>query len=186
MFGKIIVFFRQILDHVTDRVLVVVGMLMFSQIPVFMNQYTQRLGGHFDEIVLHIVSLKKIAHQQNKSLEEYIKKFLNSTDKDFSSQGIFMHRLLGRKTRLQNHLIRLKESTGIKKLGIFLYNLDFHLARTTFQNFEPAILLTGESVVYGLIGILFLLISYHFIFKVLLKRLTTLLHHQIIKKPSPA
>src|SRR5580658_9093907 len=55
-----------------DRALCVIGAVLFSQIPEFMQQYLQRLGGHLDEARRQLGQLREVAVQSNVTLDQLI------------------------------------------------------------------------------------------------------------------
>ena len=55
-----------------DRLLCVAGAVLFSQVPEFMEQYLQRLGGHLDEARRQLEQLRDVAAQIRVTLEALI------------------------------------------------------------------------------------------------------------------
>ena len=73
------------LESLLDRIISVAGALIFAQMPAFIVQYQQRLGGHVDELKHLIGKYKSYAASNNRSLDEYINIHLQSTVKEFAS-----------------------------------------------------------------------------------------------------
>src|SRR5512140_3463976 len=55
-----------------DRALCVAGTVIFSQIPEFMQQYLQRLGGHLDEARRQLQQFHQTAAQSGLTLDRFI------------------------------------------------------------------------------------------------------------------
>ena len=53
-----------------DRLLCVLGAVTFSQVPEFMQQYLQRLGGHLDEARRQLDRLQDAAARSGLTLEQ--------------------------------------------------------------------------------------------------------------------
>ncbi len=77
-------------DGFVDRICSVLGALIFVQVPVFITQYIQRLGGHVDELARVVNQYRASAADTGKTLEEYVRRFLSSSEADFVSAGANM------------------------------------------------------------------------------------------------
>src|SRR6185436_1727460 len=55
-----------------DRVLCVLGAVLFSQGPEFMQQYLQRLGGHLQEAQRQLDLFREAATRSGRTLEQFI------------------------------------------------------------------------------------------------------------------
>jgi len=135
-----------------DRLFVVLGAFMGAQIPEFIQQYRQRLAGHVAELNRILDDLRQIAQHSNKTLGEYIGKFMSSSDPDFSQQGIFMQEMTMRWEKLNDALINLTNSSGFLRPYVFLRDLQVEIARSTLRDFQPGINVTVEGVCYTLLG----------------------------------
>ena len=58
------------LESIIDRIVAVAGAIIFFQIPTFLVQYKQRLGGHVDELARLIKQYKSAAASNGKSVED--------------------------------------------------------------------------------------------------------------------
>ncbi len=143
------------LGELVDRVFVVVGALVFCQGPLFIQQYTQRLAGHVDELQLQIDAMHKVAKKSGKSFAQYVQKFLSSTDVDFASQGELMQGMQTRFTQLSDSLVSLQQANLFTKPFVFLKHLNFDIFSSTMWSFQPGLLLTAEGLLYALVGMLF-------------------------------
>ncbi len=101
------------LGNLIDRLFVVAGAFIGSQIPQFMQQYTQRLAGNVDALQKLINQLRQIAFFSKKNLEQYIQKFRENLDPDVTQQGDFMQGIVTRWQELHQYLEQLTQSSAL-------------------------------------------------------------------------
>lgn len=138
-----------------SRVFILLGALLFSQLPLFISAYTQQLYGRIAELRLQKEALLKIAGQSGKTLEQYIYKFLSSTDSDFHGQGEWMQSSLTRLQSLTSSLYNLESATLWKKPFIFLKTFNIDIAKATLNHFTVGLPLNLEGALYAVTGALF-------------------------------
>lgn len=148
-------------DSVIDRVLCVIGTIVFSQFPEFMQQYLQRLGGHLDEARRHVEQFRSVANQSGITLERLITQTGANSDIAVAKLGGVMTETLERLTELQGAHDALESATLWTRPLVFLQNLDREIAHATWSVFKPAIPTTVEGLVYAATGMLVLLMFYH-------------------------
>jgi hypothetical protein len=158
---KFLQFFYQLLD----RFFVVFGAFLGSQVPQFLQQYTQRLGGHVAELNYQIEGLKKIASISGKTLDQYIHKFMLNSDPDFVRQGEFIDGMVIRWQELNQALSRLIQASIWERPFVFLKEMDYSIVRSTYQSFQPGLNLTTEGFLYACLGILAGYAFYHLMIK---------------------
>lgn len=151
--------------HLLDRFFVVFGAFIGSQIPEFFQQYTQRLAGHVAELSYQVDGLKKIASISGKTLDQYIHKFMINSDPDFVRQGEFMDGILIRWQELNQALFKLTQASIWEHPFVFLKEMDYSIARSTYQSFQPGLNLSTEGFLYACLGILAGYGFYHLIVK---------------------
>lgn len=142
------------LAWIFDRFFIVLGAFIGSQIPEFMQQYTQRLGGHVDELSHLLAALKKSVARNHKNIESYIQKFLSNSDTDITLQGEFMQSILLRWQKLSASLHSLVESSVWERPYVFVKNLDSDIFASTVGAYHPGISLTVEGLCYTVVGVL--------------------------------
>lgn len=155
------------LNQVLDRVCVVLGAFIGSQIPEFMQQYTQRLAGHVDELKGLLSGLHQAAARSGKTLDQYIHKFITNADPDFASQGEFMQGMVNRWQELHQALQHIMESSFWMKPYVFLKELNYPIAQSAFEAFQPGLNLTIEGMCYAGVGIIMGYAVYHCVSKCL-------------------
>lgn len=142
----------RMLSGIIDRLFALAGALSFSQTPLFIQQYRQQLFGRVEELNLQIRVLHDAAKLSGKTLEQYIDKFIQNPDIDFSRQGMIMQGLVQRWTELNQSLHALTEADLWKKPLVFIHYYNKDVAEATWRHFELGIPLTVEGGVYALFG----------------------------------
>ncbi|MBS4168396.1 DUF2937 family protein [Parachlamydia sp. AcF125] len=145
---------------IIDRLCVVCGALLFSQIPSFIQQYSQRLAGHVAELKIQTTALAQAAHLSGKTIDQLIAKFLASGDPDFIRQGELMQHTFVRFHHLSTALAHLQESNAFSRPFIFFSQLDPAIAEGTFKDFAFGVSLTIEGGIYALGGMIIGALSY--------------------------
>lgn len=110
----------------------------FAQLPAFIQQYLQRLGGHVDEAQLNLEQIATVTSLR----------ILDAPAREILTVS------------LERRVIEL--ATGEQAIGgasasarpfIFLRELDIDIAMATFRAFEPALPLSSAGLIYGVAGI---------------------------------
>ncbi|MCB1148925.1 MAG: DUF2937 family protein [Chlamydiia bacterium] len=146
--------FGALLDTVMDRIFAVLGALIFSQGPAFIQQYIQNLSGAVSELKLQVDRMTTLASKGGKDLPTYIKKFIASSDPDISGQGEIMQLVSSRYTSLNGSLESLSGAHFWSKPFHFLMNFHSDIFSRTLDYFRPGINLTFEGLIWALAGLL--------------------------------
>lgn len=156
------------LGSVLDRVVSACGAVVFMQIPSFLVQYQQRLGGHADELSRLIKMYAVAAAQNGRTVEEYIGLHLKSGVSEFVSTGKIMTENLERYHEISEALKNLSQSKGILKLYVFIRDIQYDIFKAALKNFVPGVSFNGETLIYMLAGIIFFMGLYFILKKSLL------------------
>jgi hypothetical protein len=148
-------------DGVLDRVLCVLGTVAFSQVPEFMQQYLQRLGGHLDEARRQLGKFHGAAEQSGLTLDRLIAQTTSNADPAVAKLGGVMTDSVARVEELQAAQTAIMSASLWERPFVFLRNVDPEIARATWQIFKPAIPTTVEGLLYAAAGMLVLLTIYH-------------------------
>lgn len=143
-----------LIGSLLDRLCIAAGALIGSQIPQFMQQYTQRLAGHIEALQKLVDQLRQIATFSHKTLEQYIQKFRDSSDSDFIYQGDFMQGILTRWQDLHQVLDHLTQSSMWLRPYYFLKDFQPDIAHSTLISFQPGLNLTLEGLCYAGAGMI--------------------------------
>lgn len=144
-----------------DRLLCVVGAVLFSQLPEFIQQYLQRLGGHLDEARHQLEQFRAAAAKSNLTLDEFITRTLGSAEPAVARLGGVMRETVARVDELATAEAAIRQASIFARPFVFLQHLDFSIARATWSIFRPAVPTTLEGLVYAALGVLLALAFYH-------------------------
>lgn len=157
--------FLRIFDSLIDRILCVLGAVLFSQGPEFMQQYLQRLGGHLAEARRQLAVFQSTAAQAGTSLEQFIRQTGANSDPGVARLGGVMTDAVERAGSLQSAHDALLQAAVWERPFVFLRHLDLEIARATGAIYQPAVPTTAEGLIYALAGMLVFLAVYHLVLK---------------------
>ncbi len=167
-------------DTLIDRVLCVVGAIVFSQAPEFMQQYLQRLGGHLDEARRQLAHFQGVAAQAGLTLDRLISQTTTNAEPTVAKLGDVMRETATRVDTLAAAQDALQHASLLTRPFVFLRHLDTGIAHGTWAIYKPAVPTTVEGLAYALTGMLMLLALYHLAIKLPVSRRLK------AGKPSPA
>ena len=148
-------------EGLLDRLLCVIGAVIFSQVPEFMQQYLQRLGGHLDEARRQLQQFQQAAEQSGLTLDHFITQTATNADTAVAKLGGVMANAVTRVGTLQSAQTALENATLWSRPFVFLRNIDASIAHATWSIFKPAVPTTAEGLVYALGGMLIFIALYH-------------------------
>ena len=140
--------------HVIDRSIAALCALACMQIPSFFVQYMQRLSGHIQELHRQLSALTQLAKASGRTLPQYIQKFLSQTDHDFSEQGLWMEGLAHRYIELSQGWQAIQHADSWNRPFVFFAHMDSSIVLGTWKEFQPAVAISTEGLLYAFIGIL--------------------------------
>ena len=120
------------LKSIADGVSATAGAAVASQVPEFVQQYLQRLGGHRDEAARFIHA----ARTQGAAVSESL---VNAAQARFNALTETLNAIAG--------------AGDLERPLVFLRYLDVDIARATWEAFRPALPLTLAGFVYAGVGI---------------------------------
>lgn len=142
-------------QRILERIVISLCVILCMQLPFFITQYTHQLRGHIDELKWQVEQMAIAASFSGKNLDEYISKFIKNADQDFASQGMMMRAAMQRFEKLSDAWTTLKKSSSFTRPFIFFRYVQSDIFSATFNDFKMGISFTLESIIFGLIGILF-------------------------------
>lgn len=149
-------------ETLLDRVLCLVGAVLFAQAPEFMQQYLQRLGGRLDEARRQLEQLTDVATNSGLTLDQLIADTASSPDPAVVRLGGVVRATAARVDSLAAADAAIRHASLFTRPFVFMRHLDPAIARATAAIFRPAVPTTVEGVIYALIGMAILLMAYHF------------------------
>lgn len=149
------------LEKFLDRALCVAGAIACAQLPEFMQQYLQRLGGHLDEARRQLENFARVARESGLSLADYIARLSANADAPVAKTGAVIRDLAARVDALAAAERALREASAWERPFIFLRHLDRDIAGGTWGVFRPAVPTTWEGLAYAAVGVALSLVIYH-------------------------
>ncbi len=148
-------------DGLIDRLLCVLGAVLFSQLPEFIQQYLQRLGGHLDEARRQLDQFREVAAKSGLTLEQLTAQTQANTEATVARLGHLMHDTADRVYVLANADAAIRHASILTRPFVFLRHVDLSIARGTWSIFRPAVPTTIEGMLYAGLGVLIILALYH-------------------------
>lgn len=138
------------------RMLAIVGgiglALASSQFPEYAQQYTQRLGGAVDELRVVTEDFDQAASQAGLDRPSALDRYQASTDTFLADRGQSMQRTFLRYEQLSETLRTIQGANPVERLRNLPAYLDTDIGRRTLENYQPAMPVTVEGVLYALFG----------------------------------
>ena len=149
------------LERLLDRALCVVGAVLFSQAPEFVQQYLQRLEGHLDEARLQVLRFKDAAAQSGMTLDQLVSGAGQNPDPAMGRLGGVVSAALARAAQLGAADDALRGASAWSRPFVFLAHMDWGIAGATLAIYRPAVPVTAEGLSYALAGMVLALAAYH-------------------------
>lgn len=157
----------KIISGFVDRILFTLGVLVFLQVPNFIDQYTQRLGGYYTSEKTHLEKYQLIAEENyNGDLNRLVEDFKSSSKAAVVQTGREIEKTRLRVFEIRKGLDILEGSEFLPKLIYLAGNMDYGLASGTMSVFRPGIPFTVESVACGIFGGLLFSLIYNGIVRI--------------------
>lgn len=138
---------------IVSRFIIIGGILLFSQLPVFVDQYMLRLDGHLAESNRQVAAFQEGASIGGKTLEQYIKKFIDQSDPDFKNQGIIMQQTVERNRFLAIASAALHSANPLLRPALFVRYVDSQVCADAWKSFAPGLSWTKDVALWALIGL---------------------------------
>jgi len=148
-------------EKIFDRALCVVGAVLFSQAPEFMQQYLQTIGGALLEAERNLAQYHDIAKETGQTFEQFV-----STTKAIAADGVaklgdVMEASSSRVAELTAAETALRDATPLTRPFAFISHLDGAILNKTWSLYKPAVPTTLEGALYAAFGMVVLLVLYH-------------------------
>lgn len=143
------------LGRLFGLMLAILGAGSLSQFPEFVQQYSQRLGGHVDELRAFVEDFDKDARAAGKTRTEALAAFQTNPDAFVSERGRSASETILRFEHYGALQTQLDQASPFQRLWIFATTYEEPIASAAWDDFEPAIPLTIEGAAHtgaGLIG----------------------------------
>ncbi|MFA6960494.1 MAG: DUF2937 family protein [Opitutaceae bacterium] len=148
-------------EGLLDRVLCLLGAVTFCQLPEFIQQYLQRLGGRLDEARLQLAKFEEIARQSHLTLQQFIERTSANADTVVAKLGGVMQDTSDRVAALTRAMDAIQHASLWEKPFVFFAHIDPSIANATLDIYRPAVPTTAEGLIYAAAGMLAILGTYH-------------------------
>jgi hypothetical protein len=148
-------------ERLLDRILCVVGAVVFSQAPEFMQQYIQRLEGHLDEARLTLGKFREAAAQSGMTLTQLVAGAGQNPDPSMRKVGGVIQGAVERVDELSAADAALRGASIWTRPFVFAGHIDWGIARATWAIYRPAVPTTAEGFLYAGLGICIALALYY-------------------------
>ena len=123
-----------------------------TQLPEYAQQYQQRLGGAITELARVVADFDRDAQTQGWNEKQGIDHLLASPDEFVRQGGTRMIENSARLVRLEDLQQKLQTSGPAERLITIVTHFDAGIGALAIANFQPAVPVTLEALVLGLIG----------------------------------
>lgn len=126
------------------------GLFAASQIPGYVQEYEQRLGGARDEVARLLVEFSAIAKRSGKDLDAYAALLVANDDPSISATGDEIMSLSAREATMAAHADALATSSRYMKPVLLIQSGDREIMGATWKAYRHTLTLDPE---FGAIGL---------------------------------
>ncbi|MES0874596.1 DUF2937 family protein [Sinimarinibacterium thermocellulolyticum] len=142
-----------IVTGLADRLLFAAGLVLFLQIPQFIDHYTQRYAGYHQALADSVRQYQDSADAHyGGDLPLMIHEFETAQAPAMRDMGAKMQRERRLLDEMTAGLARLRSGSLPAQIAQLARDYDSPLLRATFEDFEPGLPFTQEAAVCGLVG----------------------------------
>lgn len=136
-----------------DRLVFAAGVVIFLQLPNFIDQYTQRLGGFYDAEQQHLESYRDIADKHfNGDMDKLFDAFRKSGTEAMGETADELEKMSGRVDELREGVETLENGSFFDQVGYMLFHTKMDIARGTFRAYTPGMPFSKEGLISGFAG----------------------------------
>ena len=141
------------IKNLLDKIFFAVGVMLFLQLPHFIDQYTQRMGGYASSQQQQIKEYQLIADQHfNGDLNAYLQRLQQNTDPAIAKSADQMNQRIKSAAAINNELQVFEQEALWYQIPYFITHIRMDLAKGTAQNFAPGVPINLWAWGYGLLG----------------------------------
>ena len=130
----------------------VLGAVLASQLPEFVQQYRQRLGGAIDELATIVVRFDADASVNGLTREAALAKLAQSPDDVVRRRAVDASENIRRLCSLEDQRRLMNEAGPLGQIAHFADRADPALTRATFRDFAPAVPTTAAGLLTAFVG----------------------------------
>jgi hypothetical protein len=141
------------LVNLIDRILLLAAVLLSTQLPHFVDQYTQRIGGHYETEQAYLERFQDIADEFFRGdLSLMVQEFKASQQGSIVRMGELIEGSLERTAALKQALAILRGDDFLQKLGHLATTPDRTVVEGTLGDFQPGMPFSQEALLCGASG----------------------------------
>ncbi len=141
------------LKNLIDKIFFAVGVMLFLQLPHFIDQYTQRMGGYAASQQQQIKEYQSIADQHfDGDLNAYMQRLALNSDPAVAESAQQMNQRLQSAASIEKELKVFEQEALWYQVPYFISHIRLDLAKGTAENFSPGLPINLWAWGYGLIG----------------------------------
>lgn len=129
--------------------------LAMTQLPEFVQQYRQALGGAIGELESAVAEFDGQSAQLGLSESAGIDRLRGNSDKLARERGDAIQDDIVRIAKLRDAQVQFRDEGAIARLMTFSTHYDGAIAKRAYSNFEPAVPTSPEALALGLLGFVF-------------------------------
>lgn len=141
------------LKNLLDKICFAFGVILFLQLPQFIDQYTQRIGGYVDSQQAQIAEYQMLADRHfDGDLNAYITRLKQNPDPVIADSAQQLNTLIVNSESLA-HEAEIYETKPLwYTIPYFISHFRIDLVKGTARNFTPGMPINLCSWLYGLVG----------------------------------
>lgn len=140
----------------TRRCAAAIGLLLAviaSQLPEYVQQYRQRLGGAVDELKAVVAMFDEEAGRLSLNRDQGLARLRANPDQLAQERGADLETTMAREQRLEQQQAAFARSGPVSQYLVLLEDLDPRLARQAYADFQPAVPVTSAGLIAGVTGL---------------------------------
>lgn len=145
---------RAVFQRLADGVFAIAGAAGLSQFPEYYRQYLQRIGGRLDQALVQEGRIAAAAREHGLAVSDYVQRLLSNTDPVARSEGANVSAALADVERLRVAHDALRAAGPFERPVAFARHFDESIARSTLDQFVPAVPISPEGLAYAAVGML--------------------------------
>ena len=138
------------------RIAAAIGLIMAvvtSQLPEYVQQYRQRLGGAYDELAAIVADFDAEAGHMSLQRDQALGRLKANPDELARARGTDLETTIGRAARLERQRTAFASAGPVSQYAVMARDFDPRLASQTYRDFQPAIPVTSAGITAGVVGL---------------------------------
>jgi hypothetical protein len=128
---------------------VLIGAIGGSQVPRFVQEYEQRLGGAFQEASRQLSEYRRVADDSRLPFPDYVQRLITSPDSSVAATGRAVAAVDTRTADLAAQVRALEQAPRLVKPFLLLRAYDADLLRATWERFQTTLTLEPAFAALG-------------------------------------